>query len=186
MQNIGEEIAGQYLKHCRDCEFIDYNIQTVDTQGEIDVVGINSKEKKIFLCEVAVHLETGLQYTKNNRPDNVERFTKKFEKDIQYAKDNFPGYKITAMLWSPIVRVSKPNSIHNQLEDTRIIKEYIMEKFKEISFELYINQRYNEALIELKEKAIEKTEELKSPVLRYMQIEEKLNRHLIRLEKQAR
>jgi len=45
MQNIGEEIVGDWLKLCCGCEFVEYNLQTPDTQGEIDVVGINVKKK---------------------------------------------------------------------------------------------------------------------------------------------
>ena len=38
MQNIGEEIAGEYLKVIKGCEFIEYNLHTPDVQGEIDVI----------------------------------------------------------------------------------------------------------------------------------------------------
>lgn len=45
MQNIGEEIAGEYLKFVKGCEFIQYNLSTPDVQGEIDVVGVNTKSR---------------------------------------------------------------------------------------------------------------------------------------------
>ncbi len=41
MQNPGEEFVGEYLRHIRGCEFVQYNLQTTDVQGEIDVIGIN-------------------------------------------------------------------------------------------------------------------------------------------------
>lgn len=77
MQNIGEEIAGEYLKFVKGCEFIEYNLYTPDVQGEIDVIGINIKEKALYVCEVAIHLTTGLQYVKSKAPDNVNRFLNK-------------------------------------------------------------------------------------------------------------
>lgn len=179
MQNIGEEIAGQYLKYCRYCEFIDYNLQTVETQGEIDVVGINAKLKEIYLCEVATHLETGLQYTSNARPDNVERFIKKFSKDIEYAKKYFPDYRIHVMLWSPIVKRGKDNAKNDQARDVRQVLDEIEKKYG-IEVEAVINQNFLDKLQELRDIAAEKTEELKSPVMRYLQIEEKLIRHIER------
>jgi len=86
--NIGEEIAGTYLKVCKNCDFVEYNLYTIEVQGEIDVVGIDTKNKKVFICEVAIHLETGLQYVKDKRPDNYNRFIKKFEKDIILFRSN--------------------------------------------------------------------------------------------------
>ena len=60
MQNIGEELAGEYLKIVKGCDFVEYNLYTPDIQGEIDVVGIDVRSKKIYICEVAIHLITGL------------------------------------------------------------------------------------------------------------------------------
>ena len=62
--NIGEEIAGTYLKIKRNCDFVEFNLYTTEVQEEIDVVGIDTKSRKVFICEVAIHLETGLQYVK--------------------------------------------------------------------------------------------------------------------------
>jgi Holliday junction resolvase-like predicted endonuclease len=104
MQNIGEEITGAWLQVCEDCEFIQYNLQTPDIQGEIDVIGINTKQKILYICEVAIHLVTGMQYVKNNQPDNVAKFLKKLNKDIDYAEKYFPDYTWKYMLWSPIVK----------------------------------------------------------------------------------
>ena len=64
--NIGEEICGSYLKYIKKCDFVDYNINTTGSvgQGEIDVIGIDQSKKIVYVCEVAVHIATGLQYTK--------------------------------------------------------------------------------------------------------------------------
>ena len=59
--NIGEEICGEWLRHIKGCDFVQYNVQTHDAQGEIDVIGINLDERIVYACEVAIHLITGLQ-----------------------------------------------------------------------------------------------------------------------------
>ena len=104
MQTPGEELVGEYLRHIRGCEFVQYNLQTSEVQGEIDVIGINMANRTLYVCEVAVHLITGLQYVKNKRPDNIDRFISKFTKDIQYARSALPDYQHVFMLWSPIVK----------------------------------------------------------------------------------
>ena len=91
--NIGEEICGEWLRHVCRCEFIQYNLKTPDIQGEIDVIGINLSDHIVYACEVAIHLVTGLQYVKENRPDNVPRLTTKFCKDVKYIQKAFPKYK---------------------------------------------------------------------------------------------
>lgn len=77
MHNLGEEITGEYLKVIKGCGFIQYNFYTPDEQGEIDVIGIDIKNKIIYICEVAIHLATGVQYVKGGQPDNINRFIKK-------------------------------------------------------------------------------------------------------------
>ena len=90
--NIGEEIVAVYLQNVKNCEFVQLNLYT-DVQGEIDVVGIDVNKKKVFACEVAIHLITGLQYTKDKQPNNVEKIVEKFSRDIDYSNKYFPDYE---------------------------------------------------------------------------------------------
>jgi hypothetical protein len=180
MHNLGEEIAGEYLKIAKGCEFVQYNLQTPDTQGEIDVLGINIRDKSLYVCEVAVHLVTGLQYVKENRTDNVDRFTKKFRKDIEYANKHFSDYKKHFMLWSPVVKNQSARARDNQLRDVKQVSETIQKEYG-YTLELIINREFQKCLQVLRAFAKSETKELQSPVLRLMQIEEKLGEHLKRL-----
>lgn len=182
MFNVGEEIAAEYLKWVCECDFVEPNLKIPDVQGEIDVVGINLREKNVFICEVAVHLETGLKYTKNKRPDNVPRLTNKFDKGITYARAYFPDYEIMPMLWSPLVKDQSSTAKYNQLRDVREIQQFVEERFG-IELVAVINEDFSRRLGELRDVARSKTEALTSPVMRFLQIEEKLARHLVRLER---
>jgi len=177
MENPGEHLVGQYLRAVKKCDFVEYNLQTKFVQGEIDVVGINSVQKQIYICEVATHLETGLQYVKNNRPNNVERFKSKFTKNIEYAKRNFQGYECYYLLWSPIVKIpKKKDSKNNQEQDLQEIKTFLQENFN-VELELVYNQKYLKCINELREVAKKTTQEMSSPIMRFLQIEEKLKIH---------
>jgi len=180
MQNPGEEIVGEYLKLFLKCDFVEYNLYTPDVQGEIDVVGINPKDKIVYICEVATHLITGLQYVKNQQPENVERFTRKFRKNIHYANKYFEDYEKHFMLWSPIVKNQCSTAKHNQIRDIEEIKENLRIEFG-VVLEPIINQEYLNCLIKLRAYAAKETKELKSPILRLMQIEEKLTKHAAKL-----
>lgn len=180
MQNIGEEIAGEYLKFVKGCEFIEYNLYTPDVQGEIDVVGINIKDKSVYVCEVAIHLTTGLQYVKNGKPDNVNRFLSKFRKNMSYADKYFSDYTKHFMLWSPVVKNQGEKAKHNQLNDVKAVQESLKSQYG-YELELVINKTYQNALNELRLAARKETKELKSPVMRLLQIEEKLERHIKKL-----
>jgi len=182
MENLGETLVGDYLKVILGCDFVEYNLYTPDVQGEIDVVGINAEKKELYICEVATHLETGLQYVdpKLKSPDNVGRFVKKFTKNIEYANKYFPEYKKRFMLWSPIVRNQKTGAKFNQTNDVEEIRRQMLEKFN-YDVEIVCNHNYKKCFDELRAYARTETKELKSPVLRLLQIEEKLNKHLKRL-----
>lgn len=182
MENIGETLVGDYLKIILGCDFVEYNLYTPDVQGEIDVVGINAKGKKIYICEVATHLVTGLMYVnqKEKTPDNVDRFVKKFTKNIEYANKYFPEYEKRFMLWSPIIKNQKTGAKFNQTDDIAKIKTEIMNRFQ-VEIEVICNQDYMDCLNQLRDYARTETKELKSPVLRLFQIEEKLTKHLKKL-----
>jgi len=182
--NVGEELVASYLRHIKDCEFTQQNLYTPDVQGEIDVVGINLKEKTVYICEVAIHLVTGLQYVKDKRPNNVGKLSEKFSRDIEYTRKSFPDYKHVFMFWSPIVKGGKVNIIYNQLDALKAVDDHLKTHY-EVSVEFVINKKFQDRITELRKYAASKTEELKCPVLRLLQIEELLSRHLNRGTKEA-
>ena len=181
MINLGEELVASYLEYIKDCEFIQQNLYTPDVQGEIDVVGINLKSNSVYVCEVAIHLTTGLRYVKDKQPNNVNKLTDKFSKDVEYANKYFCDYEKHFMLWSPIIKNSKDTSKHNQVRDLERIQKNIKEKYG-VSIEFIANEKFLRCLDELREYARCETKELKSPVLRLMQIEEYLKNHVRKQE----
>ena len=139
---------------------------------EIDVIAINFTDKIVYICEVAVHLVTGLRYVKDGKSDNYERLVKKFNKDINYAQKAYPEYERVYMLWSPIVK-DTPDQLRNVL----LAHDYL-KKERGIEIQLIINEAYKKCLKRLRDYAAKETKELKSPVLRLFQIEEFLAQHL--------
>lgn len=177
--NVGEQLVSSYLQYLKGCEFIQTNLYTVDVQGEIDVVGINLKEKKVYICEVAIHLTTGLQYTKDKRPNNVNKLVEKFSRDIAYAKKYLAEYEHEFMLWSPIVRDSKGNPQYNQIGHLEEVKRKLFEA-EGVELQCVVNEHFYEALKDLRKFAGGQTAELKCPLMRLLQIEELLGRHVKR------
>jgi len=176
MENTGEHLVGQYLKEILQCDFVEYNLQIKKVQGEIDVVGINTSKRKVYVCEVATHLPTGLQYTKKSQPDNVDRLMKKFRKDIEYA-EIFKDYVKIFMFWTPIVKDTKEGSKHNQLKDLNEIKERIKAE-KSIDLQLIYGKKYYDCIQELRDISKNQTKNMFSPIMRFMQIEEALKKNL--------
>jgi uncharacterized protein YlzI (FlbEa/FlbD family) len=174
--NIGEEICGEWLRHVKKCEFIQYNVKTSQVQGEIDVIGINLAARTVYACEVAVHLITGLQYVRDNHPDNVPRLTAKFRKNIHYLRNAFPEYQHNFMLWSPIVKGTKNGSKFNQKNDIEAIVNTIHSELAE-TIDAVINEKFESAIADLRKIARNETKELDSSVMRFLQIEERLAMH---------
>lgn len=183
--NIGEEIVAAYLQYIKHCEFIQQNLYTPDVQGEIDVVGINLKAKELYVCEVAIHLTTGLRYVKDRQPNNVQKLTDKLSKDIEYGNKYFPEYKKHFMLWTPIVKSSGEDAKHDQIKDIQKIQDKIKVKH-DTEIEFIINEKFAACLAELRTYAAEETKELKSVILRYMQVESYLDKHLKNITKRKR
>lgn len=180
MENPGEELVGSYLKFVLECDFVDYNPSTRDSQGEMDVIGINTAKKIVYICEVVTHLETGLQYVKDRRPDNVSRITNKFQRGIEYGSKYLKEFERHYMLWSPIVKSPKGDTLHNQRRDIDEISANIKQKFG-IELDVFTNEKYLKAIESLRNVALSRTDELKTPIMRFLQIEEKLKAHVAKL-----
>jgi hypothetical protein len=182
MENPGETLVGDYLRFVRECDFVDFNVYTKKVQGEIDVIGINNSTKHVYICEVVTHLKTGMQYTKNKRPDTGTRLARKFIKDIEYGKTAFAGYEKTYELWSPVVKPSNGKDEYNQFRHL----QYALDEVKKrtgIEIKPVINEAYVEAVNSLRRIAQSESKELKSPIMRFLQIEHYAINNLKRLKK---
>ncbi len=171
MENPGERLVGDYLRHIKGCDFVDFNVYTKKTQGEIDVIGVNLATNEAFICEVATHLPTGIQYVRDARPDTADRLTKKFLKDIQYGSEAFLGYTVRYMLWSPVVRRSHGKPEYDQFVHLKRIEEEVKAK-TDVAITFVINKDYVAAVDKLRAFARKETKELKSPLMRFLQIDE--------------
>ena len=180
MLNVGEQLVSSYLRYIRGCDFIQTNLYTVESQGEIDVVGLNLAERQVYICEVAIHLTTGLQYVKNKRPNNVQKLTDKFSKDIEYARKYLGGYDQHFMLWSPIVKDTKGKPEYNQMQHLVEIGVNIKRQYG-VDIECIVNEKFYACLEELRLYAAAQTAALQCPLMRLMQIEALLGKHVLKL-----
>jgi len=158
--DIGEFIVGAYLKIILECDFVDYNVRPpgggLSGLEELDVVGLDFKNKSAYLCEATTHIR-GVLY-KNNE-ETVRRILKKFNRQKKYAKEqlkDFPDRHY--MLWSPVV---PRGFITENLE-------------KQKDLELIINEKYSVCVKQLREKARELTNDTGNPFFRMLQILEHL------------
>jgi hypothetical protein len=181
MENLGERLVGDYLRYVKKCDFVDFNVYTLATQGEIDVIGVSNLHKTAFICEVVTHLTTGIQYTKNARPDTADRLIKKFTKDIQYGKEAFAGWSVQYMLWSPVVKRSNGNPIYDQFSHLKRMTDEILTTTG-VQVTLVVNKDYVDAIDKLREFAAAETKELKSPIMRFLQIDQWSRKNLKRLD----
>ena len=177
MENPGERLVGDFLRHIKGCDFVDFNVYTKRTQGEIDVVGLNHEKKEAFICEVVTHLITGIRYVKNGQDVSTDRLIKKFLEDIEYGKGAFAGYAVHYMLWAPVVRHSEGKPEYNQ-QLTSV--EAKVKAETGIQIILVVNRDYINAIKALRDFARDETKELKSPIMRFLQIEEWSRKNLTR------
>ena len=170
MGTTGEQICGEYLERCRDCQAVIYDLRVTNTQRAIDVVGLDLQTKTIYVCEVATHLG-GLQYVTNKQPDNFNRLKAKFDAGIPHVQSSFKNMKIVPMLWSPIVKSSGIK--HNAMRDMTKLETHIQTTYG-LKIQLIINDQYRDAVLELKALVSKLTTDLRSPVGRMLQILSKI------------
>src|SRR5713101_9871983 len=182
MPEVGEELVGAWLRKSARCDFVQYNVPFRGKQGEIDVIGLNLAEKTAYICEVATHLATGLQYVKNGQPDNVPRLTHKFRGDIDYAQKYLPEFHHCFQLWSPIIKHPIADTVaHNQFTDLNEIRQNICKSHR-VEVDMVVNDVYLARVNELRDLASQETAASEFPVFRLLQILARLEGHVARLE----
>ena len=161
--DIGEYIVGAYLKIIKECDFVDYNVKPpgggLEGLNELDVLGLDFKNKTDYLCEVTTHIR-GVLYKDNI--NTVKKINIKYDRQKEYANKYLLGFpKRYFMFWSPVVP-----------------KGYITEELEKIDgLELVINKKYAQCIDELRLKAKELTNDLGNPFFRMLQILEHLRRY---------
>ena len=178
MLNVGEQLVSSYLRYIRKCDFVETNVHTGKSQGEIDVIGLSLSKQQVYICEVTIHID-GLQYvnSKNNQTDNVQKLTDKFSRGIEYAQKYYDEYDQHFMFWSPIVKDSKGKPENNQMRHLEEIQANIKDRYK-IDVECIVNEKFQECLVEMRNYAKTSKENFQCPLMRLMQIEEYLDKHV--------
>lgn len=184
-KDIGEDLVGAWLREVERCDFVQYNVPLRDQQGEIDVIGLNLLTRTVYICEVATHTTQGLQYTYGNRPNNVEKLTSKFQADVDYSRKylaQFENHRF--MLWSPIVRHSADDAKHNQFADLVAIRRNLYASHR-ADVEMIVNEVYLQCVEQLRARAAKETAASEYPVFRLLQILQKLEKHVAKLQKRG-
>lgn len=155
LTDIGEYMVGAYLQLKLDCDVVDYNVRPpgggLEGLEEMDVIGIDLKSHRAYLCEVTTHIR-GLLYTDNRT--TVERIKKKHERQKRYGAKFLEEFECQYMFWSPVVPVG-----------------FITEGLSHlIDLQLVINGEYKRRIEELRTLARATTHDARNPVFRVLQI----------------
>ena len=158
---IGEYVVGAYLKIILKCDYVDYNVRPsaggLEGLGELDVVGIDLKNKKIYLCEVTTYLR-GVLY--NDYKTTIKKIKEKYERQKSYAVKYLPKhFKKYYMFWSPIV----PSGLVEKLKDVKLS-----------GLEVIANKKYTEHVDALRVIAKKELKDFGNPFFRALQILEAL------------
>jgi hypothetical protein len=149
----GEFIVGAYLQHFCNCAVVLYNsrIPGGGLKGlpELDVIGLNLKDRTAYLCEVTTHLH-------GMRPQAVKKCATKHQQQRRYAESMLEGYTTHYELWSPKVFPAQ------------------MAELKKVGLELVVNGEFKKRVDQLRALAKKIKHDTGNPFMRTIQILEQL------------
>ncbi|MDP3770241.1 MAG: hypothetical protein Q8R40_04890 [bacterium] len=159
---IGEYIVGAWLKIVQKCDFVSYNVRPPtdgrEALGELDVIGLDLRNKKVFICEVVTHIH-GLGYY--DLKTTLKKIEEKFLRQQNYAKKFLPeDFEKHYMLWSPIVTPQYEKAIKALLENTDL--------------KLIINSEYSKKVDQIQVTIKGNKKDFGNPFVRVLQILEVL------------
>ena len=163
----GELLVGAYLRIVKECPIVQYNVYDPrsSSQGEIDVLGLDYATGRLYVCEVATHLD-GLHYVKQVEGKSVdysvEKITEKLRHAREFVQPMLPQFPEPAfMVWSPYVPVGK---------STKGLEKLVSEWTGPGTLGLRINDRFATAVQELADLASTTTKQRGEPFFRTLQL----------------
>ena len=159
---IGESLVGSYFKYIQNCKVVVYDTPLDGEQGDIDIIALDEMTGKVYICDVATHIQ-GLQY--GNYENTVKKLEEKIKRSVKFKKRHFDDKKAIFMIWSPRV----PPGLEKQLTK---LKGKMRGEGIEIDF--VINKVYTEKIRQLREKAKADVSTTNEPAFRLLQILEHL------------
>ncbi|MCI4352698.1 MAG: hypothetical protein L3K14_04840 [Thermoplasmata archaeon] len=160
MAEVGEELVGAYLTEVLGCDHALYNVRSpgggVRGLDELDVVGLDFRHKKAYLCEVSTHLQG---YRLKSPRAAVDRVRKKHNRQKRYAEEQLAAFPVREfMFWSPRVSVGVVTRGLEEIEGLQLI----------------INGEYTSRMNELRKKAAHDVRPTSNSAFRLLQILENL------------
>lgn len=158
MLDIGESLVGSYLRYIENCDFVHY--ETYDEgQGELDVLGMRIPDKRVWLCEVAIHLD-GLEYGKGYEGSR-DKVQQKIDRAEVLAQRLFSEQQATYEFWTPRV----PKGLAAML--TELEQSYTA---RGLDVSMVMNERFTDRINVLRERAARNMKATAEPAYRLLQI----------------
>ena len=158
MLDIGESLVGSYLRYVENCDFVHYQTHG-QGQGEIDVIGMRLSDRRVWLCEVAIHLE-GLEYGKGYAGSR-DKVRQKIDRAEEFANRLFSDQQAIYEFWS--LRV--PSGLVTMLHDLQ--RDYAA---RGLDVAFVINETFTERIEALRERAAASKKATAEPAYRLLQI----------------
>ncbi len=158
MLDIGESLIGSYLRYVENCDFVHYQTHG-EGQGEIDVIGMRLSDRRVWLCEVAIHL-AGLEYGKGYAGSR-DKVRQKIDRAEKFAKRLFSDQNTAYEFWS--LRV--PMGLATMLDELQ--QEY---SSRGLDVDFITNEKFTERIEALRAKAAATEKATAEPAFRLLQI----------------
>ena len=158
MLDIGESLVGSYLRYIESCDFVHYETYG-EGQGELDVLGMRLADKRVWLCEVAIHLG-GLEYGKGYAGSR-DKVKQKIDRADVLAQRLFSDQQATFEFWSPRV----PPGLAHMLDE---LEHDYTGRGLDVTF--ITNERFTERIETLRERAAKDMKSTSEPAYRLLQI----------------
>lgn len=157
--DMGESLVGAYLRYGERCDFVVYGTQT-EKQGEIDVIGFQVEQRRVWMCEVATHLD-GLLYGRAGSSGTLVKVQTKVERAVAFGERTFPEQDRRFEWWSPKVG---PTLLAGLDE---LVTELVSPG---TTIEFVVNEEYSRRVERLLEEAAKATKATPEPFFRSLQI----------------
>ncbi|MBA3629471.1 MAG: hypothetical protein H0W55_07320 [Actinobacteria bacterium] len=155
--DIGESLVGSYLRYIENCDFVHYQTYG-EGQGEVDVIGMRLSDRRVWLCEVAVHL-AGLHY--GGYAGSRDKVKQKIDRAEVLAERLFSDQQAVYEFWS--LRV--PPGLASMLGE---LEQDYVGRGLDVSF--VINERFTERIEALRAEAATDMKATAEPAYRLLQI----------------
>lgn len=171
--DVNELLVSAYLEHVKACDVVDVHETLGETRKSVDVLGVNTRQWRVYACLVENHVWHAEGSVGSASASAIARSVAQCRQMIAHVDRQYEGFEAEFMFWMPAIT---DGSLNIEKRPSDLLNEIVTLVQLEcgVTLKTIANEQYLFRMKQLRHAIGSSQKIFKDPVLRFIQMEERL------------